>query len=115
MLLGIAGAEELGARLDGSTGVIGPSGERMLKLIQSTLVVVSKPRLRVKWIQVIAMRWVHCMSFRRATISFLDVTWRFIPEQVGGQMAEARVRSELLNCVCGVLLMHTNLRAAVSG
>ena len=41
--------QELGAELDGAAGVLGPSVERLLKLIQVTLVVLSKPMLRRKW------------------------------------------------------------------
>lgn len=107
-------ALELGALIDGDTGTLGASPERMLRLVQSTLVVISKARLRKKWIQVIAGRWVHAMSFRRPTMCFLDKTWKYIAGQYHGERVEAFVRSELLDCVCGVLLMHTNLRAPLT-
>jgi len=107
-------AQELGAFFDGEAGTMGPSRERLLRLIQTTLVVISKRRLRIKWVQVIAGRWVHCMAFRRPCMAFLDVTWAFVSKQVGGESAEAKVRSELLNCAVGCLLMHTHLRADIS-
>eukprot|EP00435_Cladocopium_sp_Y103_P061097 s163_g22.t1 len=111
---GEAVAQELGAHFDGMEGTMGPSPERLLKLLQATFVVLSKRRLKKKWVQVIAGRWVHCMSFRRPFMSFLDVTWAYIGGQCRGELVEAKVRSELLNCCCGCLLCHTNLRAKVS-
>ena len=108
-------ANELGACLDGETGTLGPSAERILRLVQSTVAVISKRQLRRKWVQVIAGRWVHCMAFRRPTMSFLDATWGYIAGKNRGEAAEARVRSELLNCCCGVHLMHANLTAKLSG
>ena len=107
-------AQELGAMLSGPAGVIGPSPLRLLKLIQSTLVMLSKPRLRKKWLQVLAGRWVHVMSFRRPCMICLDETWRYISGTGQGNLVEARVRSELLGCCMGCLLVHTNLRAAIS-
>eukprot|EP00435_Cladocopium_sp_Y103_P053509 s678_g17.t1 len=43
--------QELGAAIDGQKGTIGPSAERLLRLIQATLVCISKKRLKHKWIQ----------------------------------------------------------------
>eukprot|EP00435_Cladocopium_sp_Y103_P015342 s342_g3.t1 len=113
-VVGEPSAQELGALFEGESGVLGPSPERLLRLIQSTMVVIAKPRLNRKWVQVLAGRWVHCMSFRRPTMVFLDKTWAFISQTGRSPDLEARVRSELFNCVCGALLMHTNLRAGLS-
>eukprot|EP00435_Cladocopium_sp_Y103_P053261 s1285_g17.t1 len=107
-------ADELGAHLDGQEGTIGPSGERLLKLVQTTLVCLGSAKLRRKWIQVVAGRWVHVMSFRRPAMVCLDATWAFVAgKQVSG-LLEARVRSELLGCCCIGLLLHGNLRAQLS-
>eukprot|EP00435_Cladocopium_sp_Y103_P018713 s557_g4.t1 len=113
----VAGADsvqELGASINGVAGTMGPGGGRLLRLLQSTLAVVSAKRLRRKWVQIIAGRWVHCMSFRRPSMVCLDATWGFISEKTGGPMVEARVRSEFVNCCCIALLIHTNLRAGLS-
>ena len=107
-------AQELGAMVDGEEGTLGPSQERLLKLIQSTLVVISKFRLKKKWVQVIAGRWVHVMSFRRPGMVMLDEVWKFISGKVTSVEIEARVRSELWGCCCGALLLHANLRAQIS-
>ena len=106
--------DELGARLEGEAGTIGPSPERLLKLLQTTLVIISKTRLRRKWVQVVAGRWVHCMSFRRPTMVLLDRTWQYISEQSNGPNVEAWVRTELFGCCMVALMMHTNLRAVIS-
>ena len=107
-------AHELGAMLQGDEGTLGPSPERVLKLVQTTLVVIGRRSLSRKWVQVIAGRWVHCMSFRRPAMVWLDVVWTYIAGKAKGPAAESRVRSEFMNCICGCLLMHTNLRAMVS-
>ena len=75
---GASSTQELGAYFAGQEGTMGPSGERLLKLIQTTLLVISKPVLRRKWIQVVAGRWIHCMSFRRPSMVLLDRIWDFI-------------------------------------
>ena len=106
--------DELGARLEGEAGTIGPSPERLLRLLQTTLVIISKTRLRRKWVQVVAGRWVHCMSFRRPTMVLLDRTWQYISEQSNGPNVEAWVRTELFGCCMVALMMHTNLRAVIS-
>ena len=106
--------QELGAELQGDEGTMGPSGLRVLKLIQSTLVALSTKRLKRKWIQVIAGRWVHCMSFRRPTMVCLDATWQFIGGKRCGTQQEAKVRGELFGCCCIALLIHSNLKANVS-
>eukprot|EP00435_Cladocopium_sp_Y103_P031282 s1676_g7.t2 len=107
-------ADELGARIAGAQGFIGAGPERLLKLIQSTLVVIGKPQLKRKWVQVIAGRWVHCMSFRRPSMTMLDTTWQFISGQVSGPTVETKTRSELFGCCLVALLIHTNLRAGIS-
>ena len=61
-LSGATAVQELGAHLQGASGTIGP--DRLLRLIQVTLVCIGRKRLKHKWIQVIAGRWVHCMSFK---------------------------------------------------
>ena len=107
-------AHELGAMLQGDEGTIGPSPDRLLRLIQTTLVVIGRQKLCRKWVQVCAGRWVHCMSFRRPAMVWLDVVWSFISGKAKGSAAEYRVRSEFFNCICGCLLMHTNLRSEIS-
>ena len=106
--------QELGAYLSGTAGTLGPSKERLLKLLQSTFVVIAKPQLRKKWIQVLAGRWVHCMSFRRPCMTFFDTTWQYIAGKATGVLAEAKVRSEFLNCCSACWLFHTCLRAGIS-
>lgn len=106
--------QELGAYFEGEAGTVGPSGERLLKLMQTTLVCLGSPVLKRKWIQVVAGRWVHCMSFRRPSMVCLDSTWTFVSGKQYSTMLEAKVRSELLGCCCLGLLIHSNLRAGIS-
>eukprot|EP00435_Cladocopium_sp_Y103_P037912 s2720_g10.t1 len=111
---GAPSAQELGALLDGDAGQIGPSEERLLKLIQSTLMVLSKNKLKHKWVQVIAGRWIHCMSFRRPSMVLLDAVWDYVSGKKTGPTIEAKVRGELLGCCTLGLLLTTNLRAGLS-
>ena len=106
--------QELGADVNGQDGVIGPSNERLLKLLQSTMVVLSKPILRRKWVQVIAGRWVHIMSFRRPGMIFFDAVWKIISKDDGGTLLELKARAELFGVCFGALLLRTNLKAALS-
>lgn len=111
---GASAVQELGAHFDGQQGVMGASPERLLRLIQSTLVVIGKERRRKKWVQVLAGRWMHCMAFRRPVMVLLDVTWGFIAGQASGFAVEAKTRGELFGCCTLAMLMHTNLRAQVT-
>ena len=108
-------AQELGAMIEGVEGTLGPSGERILKLIQTTLLVIGKTRLRKKWVQVVAGRWVHILSFRRPGMAFLDKIWGYISGSRTSPTLEAQVRGELWSCCCAAMVFHTNLRAEVSG
>lgn len=56
--------QELGAVLDGDRETIEGSALRILELIQSTLVVIAKPKLKEKWVKVLTGRWARLFSFR---------------------------------------------------
>ena len=107
-------SQELGAELDGDAGILGPSVERLLKLIQVTLVVLSKPILRRKWVQVIAGRWVHILSFRRPGMALFDDIWKYVSGTERGVRIEMKTRAELFGIMMAALLLRTNLRAEIS-
>ena len=106
--------EELGALISGDKGYMGASEMRLLKLIQLTLVVLCAGKLKKKWVQVVAGRWVHVMSFRRPGMMFLNEVWKWIAEPRTSFGLERKVRSELFGCCCGCLLLHTDLRSKIS-
>ena len=95
---GAAEVQELGASFEGVEGTMGPSPLRILKLIQTTLVVIGAPRLKHKWIQVVAGRWVHVLSFRRPGMVCLDQVWKYISQQFAPVQLEGQVREWLLLC-----------------
>lgn len=107
-------ADELGARLDGQQQFLGVSGERLLKVIQSTLLLLSRNALPKKWLQVITGRWIHIFQFKRAGMSSLHLIWKWIAGKNLGGAGVLRAREELLMCVLGACLFHTHLGAAVS-
>ena len=106
--------QELGAHIDGDLKTMGPSAERMLKLIQSTLWLLGRTHLSKKLVQVLAGRWVHVFQFRRPAMGFLEAVWEFISANTFKQTLIHRVRVELLNCVFAAPLLHTFLGATVT-
>ena len=110
---GAARVDELGAVISGTDQVLGPSAERLVKLAQTTLVVLSRSFLRRKWVQVVAGRWIHVLQFRRSGMTCLHDTWKFIAGR-GGMKIEMRARQELFALVLGALSLHSFLGASVS-
>eukprot|EP00438_Fugacium_kawagutii_P018849 Skav230889 [mRNA] locus=scaffold2765:140650:143297:- [translate_table: standard] len=106
---------ELGAAVGGVSKSIGASAERMIKLIQTTLWVIGCKKLKVKWVQMVAGRWVHILQFRRPGMSLLNEVWQYTSLQLWGKAMEDKVRKELFMCCLGCLTMHTCLEATISG
>lgn len=111
---GVEAVQELGAHVDGETGTIGPSGERVIKLIQGTLWLLHRKHISKKLVQVIAGRWVHVMQFRRPGMGFLEDVWKFTSSTSFGQKLVQRVRMELLHCIFAMPMLHTFMGAKVS-
>lgn len=107
-------AQELGAFLDGQGQWMGASPDRLLRLIQATLVLLKEPHLSKKLTQVVAGRWVHVLQFRRPAMSLLEATWTFISSKKFELALTRKVRRELFSCCCAVPLLHTFLGAGVS-
>ena len=107
-------AEELGALVSGATNTIGASPERILKVIQATLWILSQKHLSKKHVQVVAGRWVHILQFRRPGMAFLDSTWQFISSKTFSSRLVEQVKRELWSLVCASPLLHTDLGATVS-
>lgn len=75
---GVETVDELGARFNGSEQYLGASGERLIKILQTTALVLSKINVPKKWLQVISGRWIHVMQFRRCAMSTLHLVWKWI-------------------------------------
>ena len=108
-------AQELGAHINGTVQTIGGSPERLVKLVQATLFLLSRPHLSKKLTQIVAGRWIHVFQFRRPAMSFLESTWEFIAKKGLNLHLVNRVRRELFNCMCSVPFLHTFLGASVAG
>ena len=111
---GVASVQELGAYIDGEGRTIGPSSERIIKLIQGTLWLLGRRHLSKKLVQVIAGRWVHVFQFRRPAMVFLEDVWAFGASLKFDQGLVAKVRAELLHCIFAMPLLHTFLGADVT-
>lgn len=105
---------ELGAFIDGDNQFIGGSSERLVKLIQATMFLLSQPILSKKLVQVVAGRWIHVMQFRRPTMSFFEHTWSFVGSKRMQQGIHLKVRGEFMACVMATCFMHTHLGASIS-
>eukprot|EP00435_Cladocopium_sp_Y103_P061990 s1215_g23.t1 len=105
--------QELGAHLDGVARTMGPSPDRMLKLIQGTLVMLQRRSLSRKVVQVMAGRWIHVFQFRRPAMSFLETTWEYIGSKGMRIDLQRRVRREFFACLCALPLLHTFLGARI--
>eukprot|EP00435_Cladocopium_sp_Y103_P039554 s2015_g10.t1 len=108
-------ATELGAEIDGELKTLGVSTEKLLKIIQATLWLVSRPFLEKKHVQILAGRWVFALQFRRPAMGFLQKTWEF----VGGKLkvtpsVREQIKAEFMSLVFSSSLLHCNLGASVS-
>eukprot|EP00435_Cladocopium_sp_Y103_P036363 s442_g9.t1 len=101
--------QELGAFVHGGARVMGPSPERLVKLIQATLVVLQRKSLSRKLVQVICGRWVHVFQFRRPAMSLLEACWEYISAWGTRYDLQVKVRRELFACLSAVPLLHTFL------
>ena len=107
--------DELGARFGGEEQFLGASGERLVKIIQTTAVVLSKVQVPKKWLQVVTGRWIHVLQFRRSGMSTLHLVWRWISGKRMGGRKLLKAREELFMMMLGAPLFHTFLGAQVSG
>ena len=107
-------ADELGARIDGEQQSLGANGERLVKLLQSTSIVLSELSVQRKWLQVIAGRWVHVLQFRRLGMSILHRVWKWISGKRLGGKGVLKAREELFMCMMGLCVFHTNLGSRIS-
>eukprot|EP00435_Cladocopium_sp_Y103_P053433 s832_g17.t1 len=101
--------QELGAFVHGEARVMGPSPERLVKLIQATLVVLQRKSLSRKLVQVICGRWIHVFQFRRPAMSLLEACWEYISAWGTRYDLQVKVRRELFACLSAVPLLHTFL------
>ncbi len=93
-------AEELGGKFSSSCKYLGVSGERLLKVCQTTLVTSSKRFLPTKWLQVVCGRWVHVLQFRRAGMIALHDVWKLISGSRKSSQ-DLRARGELITMIQG--------------
>lgn len=111
---GVETVDELGARFNGSEQYLGASGERLIKILQTTALVLSKINVPKKWLQVISGRWIHVMQFRRCAMSTLHLVWKWIGGRRLGGQGLVRAREELFMLMLGCPLFHTFLGSEVS-
>eukprot|EP00435_Cladocopium_sp_Y103_P017786 s1144_g4.t1 len=113
-VFGAPHAQELGAMMDGTGKSLGVSAERLVKLLQSTALVLSTEKLPKKWLQVICGRWVHVLQFRRAGMAALHWVWKWIGDKRLTGAQKLKARGELFNLMTGACLFHTFLGAELS-
>ena len=107
-------AEELGCFIDGETGTMGVTIERLLRLCHATLFFIGKNLLNKKMAQILAGRWIHVLQFRRAGMSCLDEIWKYIGGNPNKRADLRAVRRELLTCMNLCPLLVTSLTSKIA-
>ena len=108
-------AEELGAELDGGNKTLGASASRLLRVLQLTVHLLSKPFFRRKDLQILLGRWVFILQFRRPGMSILNEVWALTSGLLKAKGASvAGCRRELMGLMMISPLCHTFLGAVIS-
>ena len=105
--------QELGAWVDGTNQMISVSGERLLKLVQTTIWALGGRILRKKVVQIVVGRWVHVLQFPRPGMIVLEHVWDFISGKASGPRVVAGVRRELWSLILLTPFLHCNLHATI--
>ena len=92
-------AQELGGHLDGGAQTLSASPERLLKLAQATIWLVTTQHMSKKLVQIIAGRWIYVFQFRRPAMALLESVWKFITQGGFDQRLALQTKRELWNCV----------------
>jgi len=92
-------AQELGGFMDGGAKTLGGSPERLLKLVQATIILLKQPHLSKKLTQVV--------------VSLLEHTWKFTASKRFEASLITKVKKELFACCCSVPFLHAYLGAQV--
>ena len=104
-------ALELGAFIDGERRTLGAAPDRLIKLVQSTLWLLSQRHLPKRLVQVVAGRWIHIFQFRRPAMALLSEVWQLVARKGTTQELEDAVRREFFACICSLPMLATYLGA----
>ena len=106
---------ELGAEVDGDSGALGVSTQKLLKLALATLWMLAGSDLGKKQAQVIAGRWIFVLQFRRPAMGFLQEAWKVTS---GAHLAKRdikeKAKGEFLALILASPLLHCNMGATVA-
>lgn len=94
---------------------MGASCTRLLKTLQLTVHILSKPYINRKELQILLGRWIFILQFRRPGMSMLQDVWTMI----SGKMKQKKTsviscRREIFLLIMLCPLFHSNLGASVS-
>ena len=105
---------ELGAEVDGELQTLGVSGEKVFKLVQSSLWLLVQRHINRKHLQILMGRWIFVLQFRRPAMAILEKVWKLISgtEKISAKL-RLEVRREVLQLIFMTPLLHCNLAAAV--
>ena len=108
-------ATELGAEIDGEERSLGLPVEKLIKLVQGSLWLVSQPLINRKHLQIYAGRWIFALQFRRPAMCLFDHLWKLSSgnHRITPQL-KLQVRRELMSIIFAAPLIHCNLGASVS-
>ena len=110
-VLGSTVATELGVRLDGETGLLGASAERIHKTCLASLHLLTKPTWSRKEAQVVLGRWIFILQYRRAAMGLLSRSWEATETAwpTGGK--RQILLREVMRLMCLCPLLQSDLKA----
>ena len=108
-VLDTTSAVELGVRLDGKSGLLGVSPERLLRTIWASVHLLTRPRWEKKLAQIVLGRWVFVLQFRRAAMGALSRAWETIESPWPNPSQLRRFKEEVLMLMCMSPLLQADL------
>ncbi len=107
--------EELGAEISSQNRTLGVSLERWLGILHVTMVLLAKPYINRKELQVALGRWTFVMQFRRPAMAVFDEVWGMSSGTMKKRQSSAvGARRELFVAMCLSPLFFTSLGAGVA-
>ena len=113
-------AEIQGAIVDGTTGLVKPKPQKVLKYVELAVKLLQAGRATQKQLQIVCGGFIYCCLFRRALLGTLNAVWMFIiqfnnePPFILKELPDM-VKAELVRFIYLVPLAQMNLRAPMRG
>ena len=105
----------LGHRVEGTLAHIGPPQLFVARLVHFTMTSLAGGPVSLKWLQILAGRWVRLFQYNRAVSHIFNALWRRIATMRGPKRLSTTIQSELVTAVLFLPFMCVDLRAPATG